>query len=101
MCPLRVGAGKTHSVSASAPRVQNGRRPLRQRDRAPCVFGLAKRDVDGPVPNVFPPQAEALFRPQAEIDQNGRHVTKQVRVAGSESGSFWKRSTTKSDCTRP
>lgn len=46
------------------PRFQDGRRPLCQRDRAPCVLGFAERDVNRAVLNVFPPQAEALFRPQ-------------------------------------
>ena len=62
------------------PRFQDGHRPLRQRDRAPCVFGLTKRNVDRTVPNVFPPKAEALFRPETAIDQDRRNVPQQVRI---------------------
>ena len=69
MWPLRVGAGNTHSPSAAARRISsNGRRPRRERDRASRVLGLAKRDVAELVPNVFPPQAETLFRPDSAVD---------------------------------
>jgi hypothetical protein len=42
------------AVGRRAPRFQDVRRPLRQRDRAPGVFGFAVWDVDRTVLDVFP-----------------------------------------------
>jgi hypothetical protein len=66
-CPLRVGA--------SAPHVHQSQQPRRQRDREPGVFGLAKRDVKGAIPHVFPRQTEALVGPQATVNQDGSNVS--------------------------
>ena len=77
----------THSPSAAVRRVSRiaAVRSVRVSGIDHRAFAvLSKGDVESAAPDMLPPQPEALFGPEAAIDQDRRDVPQQERIARLE-----------------